>query len=71
VLALGGGVAGVLLAMGALAGIGALLPVPLTVAPQTILTGLVAAAGSGVAAGWLPAVRATRLDVIAALRSDG
>jgi len=69
-LSLGGGFAGVTAAVLLTAALAAVLPIPLIVAPSTIVVALIAAAGSGLAAGWYPAVRATRLDVITALRSE-
>ena len=52
-------------------GLGPMLPIPADRARRRRWRWhLTAAAGSGVAAGWYPAVRATRLDVIAALRSE-
>ena len=69
-LALGGGLAGIAAAVLLMAALGAVVPIPLNASPQTLGVALLAAAGSGVAAGWYPAVRATRLDVIAALRSE-
>lgn len=69
-LAVGGGVGGVLIAMALLGVAGTALPIPLLVSPQTVALALAAAAGSGIVAGWYPALRATRLDVIAALRSE-
>jgi macrolide transport system ATP-binding/permease protein len=45
-------------------------PVALALDAATVAMAVIAAGGSGVVAGWLPAVRATRLDVIAALRSE-
>ena len=69
-LALGGGVAGIAAAMLLMAGLGTVVPIPLAASPQTLAVALLAAAGSGVAAGWYPAMRATRLDVITALRSE-
>ena len=69
-LSLGGGFAGVAGAVLLTAALAAVLPIPLIVSPLTIVVALVAAAGSGLAAGRYPALRATRLDVITALRSE-
>ena len=69
-LSLGGGVAGVAGAGLLMAALAAALPIPLDASVQTIALAVVAAAGSGLAAGWYPAVRATRLDIITALRSE-
>jgi putative ABC transport system permease protein len=66
----GGGVTGVAGATLLMLAAAAIVPIPLSPAPQTVITALIAAAGSGIAAGWYPALRATRLDVIAALRSE-
>jgi putative ABC transport system permease protein len=70
VLAVGGGVAGVALALLLMLGVSAVVPIPLVVAPSTVGAGILAAALSGIAAGWYPAVRATRVSVITALRSE-
>jgi len=51
-------------------GVSAVVPIPLVVAPATVAVGILAAALSGIAAGWYPAVRATRVSVITALRSE-
>lgn len=69
-LALAGGVTGIIAAIALMAAAGTVVPIPLDASPSTVVTALVAAAGSGLAAGWYPAVRATRLDVITALRSE-
>lgn len=69
-LALGGGVAGVAVALLLMAAVAAVLPIPLIASLPTIGVALIAAAGSGLVAGWYPAVRATRLDIVAAMRSE-
>lgn len=45
-------------------------PVPLTLSAPVVLAALAAAGFSGVLAGWLPAMRAARIDVISALRTE-
>ncbi len=69
-LALGGGLVGVAAAIAVMSAIAAVVPIPLVTTLSTVGGALIAAAGSGIAAGWYPAVRATRLDVVTALRSE-
>lgn len=69
-MAVGGGLAGVLAALLLVLGVSAVLPIPLVVSPSTVAVGILAAALSGMAAGWYPAVRATNVNVITALRSE-
>lgn len=69
-LALGGGMAGVTVALLLMAAVAAALPIPLITSMNTIAVALIAATGSGLAAGWYPAVRATRIDIVNAIRSE-
>ena len=69
-LALAGGICGVVLAVFAMLTVSRVVPIPLVPMPQTMFGALFAAAASGIIAGWYPALRATRLDVIAAIRSE-
>ena len=69
-LALAGGIAGTAVVLALVTALSAVAPVPLSIPPTTLVLALAAAATSGILAGWLPAVRATRLDVIAAIRAE-
>ncbi len=69
-LALAGGVAGTVVVLALVTAVSSVAPVPLSIPPTTLVLALAAAAASGILAGWLPAVRATRLDVITAIRAE-
>ncbi len=69
-LSLVGGTAGVLLGWLAALAVGAWSPFPARVTPFLVTTGLAVATMSGLLAGWLPAVRAARLDPVVALREE-
>jgi putative ABC transport system permease protein len=69
-LSAAGGVSGAAVVMALVALAQHAAPVTLTVGAGALAVALAAAAASGVAAGWLPAVRAARLDVIAAIRAE-
>ncbi len=70
ILSLLGGLAGAAIAVAVAAAASAAAPVPLAVEPRVLLFALFAAAGSGAAAGWYPARRATRLDIVDAIRAE-
>ncbi len=65
-----GGVAGLAVAAAVVAALAGALDLPVMVAPGVVLTSVVASALSGLAAGWYPARRATRLAVVDALRTE-
>jgi putative ABC transport system permease protein len=69
-LALGGGVAGVLLGAGAAYGVEGLLSFPARVTPGIVLAGLALSVGVGLAAGYWPARNASNLPVVEALRTE-
>jgi putative ABC transport system permease protein len=69
-LALGGGVVGVLLGVLISFGISAAFPLPTLVRPSLVISGLMVAVITGVAAGYFPARRAANLPPIDALRSE-
>ncbi|MFN7977724.1 MAG: ABC transporter permease [Vicinamibacterales bacterium] len=70
VVALVGGAVGAAIAWGLVALLARALGVPIGVGLPTLVTALTAAGLSGIVAGWYPARRATRLDVINALRAE-
>ena len=70
VVALVGGAIGASMESGLVALLAAELGVPIGVGPTTLIIALSAAGLSGIVAGWYPARRATRLDVITALRAE-
>jgi putative ABC transport system permease protein len=69
-VALLGGAVGALGASGLLTLLSRALAIPLVVDPTVVLYGLLASGLSGLVAGWYPARRATRIDVISAIRTD-
>jgi len=69
-LALAGGVVGVLLGWGATSLVKALAGFPAQVTPGIVLTGVGLSTMVGIAAGSLPAIRASNLPVIDALRAE-
>ncbi len=69
-LALGGGVAGVLLGAGAAFGVEGLLSFPARVTPGIVLAGLGLSLAVGLGAGYWPARNASNLPVVDALRTE-
>lgn len=69
-LALAGGVVGLLVADGLLAVLSVPLGLDLPVRLSTVAWSLGAAGASGIVAGWYPARRASRIDVITAIRLE-
>src|SRR5262249_18361792 len=69
-LALAGGVFGVAAGIAGAAGLAHLAGWPLVVSPGTVLVALLVTAGVGVFFGYYPALRASRLDPIVALRQE-
>lgn len=65
-----GGVAGITIAMALLFTAGQLLDIPLQTAWSTIVAAFAAAAATGLAAGYFPALKASRIDIINALRLE-
>jgi putative ABC transport system permease protein len=70
VIAFVGGVAGLALAGAALRGAASIAGLPLSLNAATVASSLAAATASGVLAGWYPARRAVRADIVTALRSE-
>lgn len=70
VIALAGGLGGLLVAAAVLAAASRSVAIPLELGWATASGSLIAAGLSGVAAGWYPARRAASLDVITALRQE-
>jgi 3-dehydroquinate synthetase len=70
ILALGGGVAGVLIGAAAAHGVEGVLNFPARVTPGIVLAGLGLSVGVGLAAGYWPARNASNLPVVDALRTE-
>jgi putative ABC transport system permease protein len=69
-LSLGGGIVGVLLGVIIAKVISTFSPMPTLVRPATVIAGLSIAVVTGVVAGFIPAVRASKLPPIDALRYE-
>ena len=65
-----GAALGIALGIGLAQAVAAVSPLPATVAPWSIVVGVILGAGVGILAGVYPASRASRLDPIAALRQE-
>ena len=65
-----GGLAGILVGLGASAIVSFGLKWPVSVTPASVVLSFCVCAGTGVVFGWLPARKASRLDPIAALRRE-
>jgi putative ABC transport system permease protein len=70
IIALAGGIAGLLIASLALSGAAQVLAIRLTLEWPTMIGSAAAAAASGLVAGWYPARRAVASDVVTALRYE-
>jgi len=70
IVALAGGVLGTLLVLGAARALAGPLGIPLGVASKSIVVALTHAAGAGLLAGWYPAHRAGRANIVEALRAE-
>jgi putative ABC transport system permease protein len=69
-VAVAGGAVGIVVAVALLDVLGRLLAIALDVAPVTVAWSLLVSGLAGLVAGWYPARRATRMDVVAALRAE-
>jgi putative ABC transport system permease protein len=67
---LAGGVAGILTVIGLVAALAGPLQLELAVRPRTVFLALGASALAGLLAGWYPARRAARIEIVTALRQD-
>jgi putative ABC transport system permease protein len=70
VLALVGGIIGITLGIGATVGVAAVADWPIVVQPQVVVLAFAVAAGVGIFFGYYPALKASRLDPIEALRYE-